>query len=296
MNRLSRSAVPVLLILPSLVLAVFIIAYPFYDLVQISLQDVTRFGMLQGFNGFANFASVLEDPEFLASLWRTVVWTGSVVAGTIIVSLPVALILNEEFIGRGVARTIVMLPWSVSLTMTAIVWRWALNGDYGLVNASLQQLGLIAKPIIWLASADTAFPMEILVGILVSIPFTVTIFLGGLSSVPSDVYEAARIDGATRWQQFVKLTLPLIRPFVNMAIVLNIIYVFNSFPIIWVLTEGGPANSTDVLVTYLYKLAFRFGRLGDAAAMSVVMLAILMVFTTIYVRMQMRGETEAAEA
>lgn len=296
MNRLSRSAVPVLLILPSLVLAIFIIAYPFYDLVQISLQDVTRFGTLQGFNGFANFASVLADPEFLASLWRTVVWTGSVVAGTIIVSLPVALILNEDFIGRGVARTIVMLPWSVSLTMTAIVWRWALNGDYGLLNATLQQLGLIAKPIIWLASSDTAFPMEILVGILVSIPFTVTIFLGGLSSVPSDVYEAARIDGATRWQQFTRLTLPLIRPFVNMAIVLNIIYVFNSFPIIWVLTEGGPANSTDVLVTYLYKLAFRFGRLGDAAAMSVIMLAILMVFTTIYVRMQMRGETEPAEA
>jgi multiple sugar transport system permease protein len=130
---------------------------------------------------------VFQDPVFLASVRRTIIWTVCVVGGTVAISVPVALILNQDFHGRGVARTIVMLPWSVSLTMTAVVWRWAFNDDYGMVNVTLQRLGLIGGPIHWLATPEFAFPVEIAVGILVSIPFTVTIFLGGLSSVPSDI-------------------------------------------------------------------------------------------------------------
>ena len=132
--------------------------------------------------------------------------------------------------------------------------------------------------------------MEILIGILVSIPFTTTIFLGGLSSLPQDTYEAAAVDGATRWNQFRHITLPLMKPFINIAVVLNVIYVFNSLPIIWVMTEGGPANGTDILVTYLYKLAFRFGQLGKASAISLVMFGVLLLFTIIYVLLVMRGE------
>jgi multiple sugar transport system permease protein len=170
--------------------------------------------------------------------------------------------------------------------MTAIVWRWAFNDEYGMVNVSLQRLGVISAPIHWLATANWAFPVEILVGILVSVPFTVTIFLGGLSSVPGDIYEAARIDGASGWQQFRKLTMPLLRPFINMAIVLNVIYVFNSFPIIWVMTQGGPSNGTHILVTYLYERGFRLGKPGEAAAVSLVMLAMLMAFTALYLKIQ----------
>jgi multiple sugar transport system permease protein len=208
------------------------------------------------------------------------------VGGTVLISVPVALVLNQDFYGRGVARTIVMLPWSVSLTMTAVVWRWAFNDDYGMVNVTLHRLGLINGPIHWLATPELAFPVEIGVGILVSIPFTVTILLGGLSSVPGDIYEAARIDGASAWQQFRKLTLPLLKPFVNMAILLNVIYVFNSFPIIWVMTQGGPDESTHILVTYLYEIGFRLGRPGQAAAVSLIMLAMLFVFSMLYLRMQ----------
>jgi multiple sugar transport system permease protein len=127
------------------------------------------------------------------------------------------------------------------------------------------------------------------IGVLVSIPFATTIFLGGLSSIPTDIYEAASVDGASVFGQFRTLTLPLMRPYVNIVLVLNIIYVFNSFPIIWVLTEGGPANSTDILVTYLYKLAFVFGRMGDAAAVSLIMFAILLVFSLLYLRLAARG-------
>jgi len=284
------------MILPSVALAIWIIGYPIWDVTHTSLHDVNRFGQVRDFAGIANFAELWADPIAIASFWRTLVWTVTVVGGTILVSIPIALMLDDDFIGRGLARVIVMLPWAVSLAMTAIVWRWTLNGQYGMLNATLFNLGLLDGPVEWLATAAVAFPVMIGIGILVSIPFTVTVFLGGLASLPRDIYEAARIDGATAWQRFSQLTLPLMRPFINIAIVLNIIYVFNSFPIIWVLTQGDPANSTDILVTYLYKLAFRYGRLDVAAAMSLVMFAALLAFTIVYAWMVMRARPAEAEA
>jgi multiple sugar transport system permease protein len=288
-----RSATPYFLILPSFLMAAFIILWPLKEIVELATHDVNRFGILRDFSGLATFRALLTDPDFIAAIWRTLIWTAGVVLGTLLVSVPIALILNDDFYGRGLARVIIMLPWAVSLTMTAIVWRWALNGESGMLNSGLMELGLIDTNIPWLARAATAFPVQILIGILVSIPFTVTIFLGGLSSVPDELYDAAAIEGANRWQQFRFITLPLLRPFVNIAFVLNTIYVFNSFPIIWATTQGGPANSTDILVTYLYKAGFRLGKLGEAAAVSVIMFAILLVFTIIYVRLAMREEKHA---
>ena len=281
---------PYLLTLPSLLLAAVVIFWPVWDLLQISTHDVSRFGQLRDFTGFANFTELFADPDFVAALWRTGLWTVLVVGGALLLSIPVAMILNMDFYGRGLARVIIMLPWAVSLTMTAVVWRWALNGESGMLNSALMKLGLISQNIQWLASAETAFPMQVLIGILVTVPFTTTIFLGGLSSIPDDLYEAAALEGATLFQQFREITFPLLKPFINIAIVLNTIYVFNSFPIIWVMTQGGPANSTDILVTHLYKLAFRIGKLGEASAVSLVMFAILLVFTMIYVRLAMREQ------
>ncbi|WP_343057271.1 sugar ABC transporter permease [Chthonobacter rhizosphaerae] len=281
---------PYVLLLPSLILAAGVIFWPVGDLLEIATHNVNRFGQLRDYNDFANFKALIADPNFTAALIRTVVWTVAVVGGTILISVPVAMILNEDFYGRDVARVIVMLPWAVSLTMTAIVWRWALNGESGMLNSALRGLGIIDANVQWLATAGLAFPMQIGIGILVTIPFTTTIFLGGLSSIPQDLYEASALEGAGRWQQFRHITLPLLKPFLNIAMVLNTIYVFNSFPIIWVMTQGGPANSTDILVTHLYKLGFRIGKLGEASAVSVVMLAILLVFTILYVRLAMREE------
>ncbi len=289
----STSLKPLAMILPGLALAILIIGYPIYDLGYASLHEVSRFGQLRDFNGFNNFRDVFEDPLFYGSLIRTLIWTFAVVGGTLALSLPIAMMLNEEFYGRGLARVIIMLPWSISLTMTAVVWRWALNGRAGLFNATLMDLGILKEPIEWLGEANQAFTVEILIGILVSIPFTTTIFLGGLSALPQDTYEAAAVDGATRWKQFRHITLPLMKPFINIAVVLNVIYVFNSLPIIWVMTEGGPANGTDILVTYLYKLAFRFGQLGKASAISLIMFGVLLIFTIIYVLLVMRGEAGA---
>ncbi|MBS3650308.1 sugar ABC transporter permease [Pseudaminobacter sp. 19-2017] len=289
MNR-SFLTNPYVLVAPGFFLAAFIILWPLLQLGQISLSEVNRFGQLKGFAGLENYVAVFTDPQFLSALARTGIWTFGIVAGTIILSVPVALVLNEDFYGRGLARIIVMLPWAVSLTMTAIVWRWALNGESGMLNSALRGLGLIDQNVQWLAQAATAFPVQIVIGILVSIPFTVTIFLGGLSSIPDDLYEAAKLEGASNWQMFSRITLPLLGPFLNIAVVMNTINVFNSFPIIWATTQGGPANSTDILVTYLYKLGFNFGKLGEASALSLMMFALLLLFTIIYVRLAMRGE------
>ena len=282
---------PYLLILPGFLLTAFIIVWPLIQLGILSTSDLNRFGVIRGPAGWENFAAVFADPDFIASAWRTLFWTVAIVVGSLVISIPVAIILSEDFYGRGLARVIIMLPWSVSLTMTAIVWRWALNGESGMLNSALTGLGLIDDNIQWLAQASTAFPVQVMIGILVTIPFTTTIFLGGLSSIPEDLYEAARLEGASRWQIFREITLPLIRPFINIAIVMNTIYVFNSFPIIWAMTQGGPANSTDILVTYLYKQGFLFGKLGEAAALSLIMFAVLLAFTIVYVRLAMRRES-----
>lgn len=289
-SRVGRASAPYLLILPAILFTFWIIGYPIYDLAQMSVHGVNRFGKLSGFNDFQNFTRLFSHQLFLGCLIRTLVWTVSVVGGTILLSIPLALALNERFYGRNIIRIIIMLPWAVSLTMSGIVWRWALDGQSGMVNATLTDLGLIDRPVAWLATAGTAFPVEIAVGILVSIPFTTTVFLGGLSSIPGDIFEAAKIDGAGPWSRFRFLTMPLLRPFLNIALVLNFIYVFNSFPLIWVMTQGDPANSTDILVTWLYKLAFRYGELGIASALSIVMFLILLVLTVIYAVLAMRNE------
>jgi multiple sugar transport system permease protein len=289
-GRLRLTLAPWLLILPSLVLTITIIGYPFYEIVRLSVSDVSRFGLVRGYAGLANFSTVFADPIFRDALLRTLTWTVGVVGGTIIASIPVALVLRRDFIGRGLARTLIMLPWSISLAMAAIVWLWAFNADYGMINATLQQFGVLRSSVQWMARPETAFPVEILIGIIVSIPFTSTILLGGLSSIPDEVYEAASIDGARRLQTFRHITLPLLAPFINIAIVLNVISVFNSFPIIWVMTQGGPDNSTHILVTYLYELSFRLGRPGQAAAVSLAMLTIVFAFTFVYLRLRVPEE------
>ncbi|WP_127519781.1 sugar ABC transporter permease [Mesorhizobium sp. Z1-4] len=291
--RLSK-AIPgaLLLILPSLLLSAMVIGYPIFDVLRMSVADVNRFGRVLGFAGFDNFLAAFTDPIFLQSAWQTLIWTFCVVGGTVLISVPIAIILNEEFYGRTVARTIILLPWAVSLAMTALVWRFVVNGDFGTLNTTLSALGLPFDNFPWLADASTAFGIEILVGILVSMPFTVTIIMGGLTAIPDTLYEASRMDGARGLQGFRHITLPLLRPFLQIAVVLNVIYVFNSFPIIWIMTNGGPANRTDILITYVYKQAFGFGKLGTAAAGSVVMFAMLLAFSVLYLYMTRSREVQ----
>lgn len=290
--RVPTALTPYVLVLPGLLVSALIILWPLGQLGLLSLSEVNRFGLVRGFAGIANYALVFTDPELYASLWRTAIWTFGIVGGTFLLALPISLALNEDFYGRGLGRVLAMMPWAISLAMLAIVGRWALNGESGAVNLALRNLGLIDSNIAWLGQARTAFPMQILLGIIATVPFTSTVLLGGLSSIPKDLYEAARVEGAGGLQMFRRITLPLLRPFINIAVILNTIWVFNSFPIIWATTQGGPGNSTDILVTYLYKLAFRFGRVGEAAVLSLIMFAIMLAFTIIYLRMATRRDEQ----
>lgn len=283
-----------LLVLPGLLVSALVILWPLVTLIELSFAQVNRFGQVKGWNGIENWIVVFSDPDLIGALIRTLIWTVGVVGGTLLVSMPVALALNQPFHGRAVARVIIMMPWAISLAMFAIVARWFLNGESGMLNSALQYFGLIDTNIVWLAEARTAFPMQIVIGILASYPFTTTVLLGGLASISPELYEAGRLEGASQWQMFRRITWPLLRPFTNLAIVLNTIYVFNSFPIIWATTQGGPNNSTDILVTYLYKLAFRFGKLGEAAVLSLTMFAILLFFTVIYLRLSNQQKQDVA--
>jgi len=283
-----RPILPMGLMIPSLLLVLWIIGYPLYDLLIMSVHSVDRFAQVGGFVGSANFQKLFADPLFWASFWRTCIWSTFVTLGAIALSLPVAILLSQDFPGRSIARVIVLCPWAISASMFGVVWRWALNGNGGVVNAVLMELGLTKEPIYFLATSDLAFPIAIAVGILAVVPLTVIIFLAGLASIQDDLYDAARIDGASSFSTFTNITLPLLKPFLNIAIVINIIYSFNSFAIVWVLTQGGPANSTDILVTYLYKMAFQFGRIDQAAAMSIIMFGFLLALITLYARFAMK--------
>ena len=178
--------------------------------------------------------------------------------------------------------------------ITTIVWLWMLNYFYGIVNPILQHAGIISHPVNWLGTPGTAFPSEMFVGIVVSIPFTTYVLLAGLQGIPRDIYEAAWVDGASAWRTYRSVTLPQLRPAMLVAIVLNIIYVFNSFTIIWLMTEGGPGHQTDTTATFVYKLAFRDDNIGESAALSVLNVVALMIVVLLYVMVYNRRNKDLA--
>lgn len=182
-------------------------------------------------------------------------------------------------------RWALIVPWAASVVMTATVWRWMLDGFYGIINRILFDLGLSPTPVNdWLGTPSVAFWWLIVVAIFVSLPFTTYVILAGLQSIPADVYEAARVDGATGREAYRGITLPLLRPALLVAAIINMINVFNSFPIIWAMTGGGPGSQTDTTTTFMYKLAFRFQDIGQSAAMAVVNLVVILVFVLLYLR------------
>ncbi len=204
---------------------------------------------------------------------------------TIVISLGLAALLNAAFPGRRLVRWALIVPWAASVVMTATIWRWMLDGFSGIVNRILFDLGLIANPVNdWLGTPSVAFVWLMAVAIFVSLPFTTYVILAGLQSIPTDIYEAARVDGATGVRTYRYITLPLLRPALLVATIINMINVFNSFPIIWAMTTGGPGFQTDTTTTFMYKLAFRFQDIGQSAAMSVVNLVVILVFVLLYLR------------
>lgn len=281
-RRLGSTIEPYIWILPSVILMAIFIIVPIGFVFRMAFSQVTKAGLIKGFAGFDNFSKVLGSSKFTMVLKNTVVWTVLVVVLSTVLGFILALILNNRFKGRKVARAIVVFPWATTLVIQASAWKFIINTDYGALNTLLKTLGIIQTNVNWTPTPGAFFAWEIACGIFVTIPFVCFTALSGLQSIDSSLYEAAIVDGASYWQKLFHITLPLVKPSLTVATVLNIIYVFNSFPIVWTITKGDPASRTDTLVTYLYKLAFYNGKQGEAAAVSVIGFLILLVCAGCY--------------
>lgn len=273
---------PYLWILPSIILMSIFIIIPIGYVFYMAFSQVSKTGLIKGFNGIVNFQKVLKSGAFSIVLKNTLIWTILVVVLSTVLGFILALILNNEFKGRKIARAIIVFPWATTLVIQASVWKFIIDTDYGALNTLLKTLGIIQSNVNWTPTPGAFFAWEIACGIFVTIPFVCFTALSGLQSIDTSYYEAATVDGGSYWQQLFHITLPLVKPSLTVATVLNIIYVFNSFPIVWTITKGDPANRTDTLVTYLYKLAFYNGKQGEAAAVSVIGFLILLVCASVY--------------
>ena len=287
-----KKAEPYAWIAPSIILMALFIIVPIYYVFKMSFSKITKAGLIKGSAGFENFEKVLSSSAFPTVLSNTLIWTVAVVVLSTVIGFVLALLLNNKFRGRKIARAIIVFPWATTLVIQASIWNFIINKDYGTLNTLLMKLGIISQAVDRTPTPAAYFAWEIACGIFVTVPFVCFTVLSGLQSIDQTYYEAARIDGASYWQQLFHITLPLVKPSLTVSTVLNIIYVFNSFPIIWTMTKGDPANSTDTLVTYLYKLAFYNGKQGMAAAVSVIGFVILLVCASIYMVMTLRKGDE----
>ena len=285
---------PYIWLLPSILLMAVFIMLPIFEVFRTALSEVSRAGLIKGFCGLDNFTKVLKGSTFQMVLKNTVVWTVVVVVLSTVFGFILALVLNNEFRFRKAVRAVVVFPWATSLIIQAGVWKFIIDKDYGALNTLLMKLHIIASPVNWTPTPGAYFAWECFVGIFVTVPFVTFCVLSGLQSIDTAYYEAATVDGANYWQKLFKITLPLVRPSLTVSTVLNIIYVFNSFPIIWTITKGDPASRTDTLVTYLYKLAFYKGKSGEAAAVSVIGFLILCACASVYmvISLKKQGQEE----
>ncbi|GAA3086491.1 ABC transporter permease subunit [Streptosporangium carneum] len=270
---------------PSVLLIVAVITLPALRMVWTSLQLTDETGVSHGFAGLANYRRLFAEPALVNVVSNTVVWVLLVVGVSIVVALGLAQLLNKQFFGRRLVRWALIVPWATSLVMTSTVWRYMLEGGNGIVNRFLMDLGVISAPIGWYQDPRYAFWSVVGVGIVVTIPFTTYVLLAGLQAIDAQVYEAGKLDGAGPWKTYRYITLPLLRPALVIATILVTIYVFNSFPVIWVITGSNPGNFSDTTLTWAYKIAFQQQlNTGEGAALSVFNVLILIVVVLLYLR------------
>jgi multiple sugar transport system permease protein len=286
---------PLLWLGPAVALIAVVVIWPIASMIQTSFRNITPLGIDVGSAGLSNFSQVLQNPNLPGILVRTVIWVATVVAITMVLSLGLAQLFNQRFPGRRYARWAIIAPWAASVMMTALIFRWMLQPDSGVVYVFLHQLGVVrtfnvSQPD-WLGEPDVAMACMIAVAVFVSLPFTTYVLLAGLQSIPGELYEAGRVDGASRWYAYRRITLPLLRPAFAVGCVINLMNVFNSFPIIWEMTRGGPGYETSTSTVFMYDLKGTF--VGQAAAMSIVNFTLVVVIVIVFLRLNRWNRQEA---
>jgi multiple sugar transport system permease protein len=260
------------------------LVYPLVSSLALSVENVRIIGSAGRFVGLDNYLSILSASAFWLALARSVVWVvGNAVVQTVL-AMAAALILEQTFPGVRVARTWIVVTWIVPTIVIVIVWRWLLSTSGGMINPLLIGLGVINEPVGFFSTATSAMTSLVLINSWRWFPFIAVMLLAGLQRIPADLYEAAAIDGASRFARFRRITLPLLEPALFVLTVIGTLLSFNVFDIVWLITGGGPADATTTLPILIYRTAFKGYRLSEAAAMSVVAMLLLMGLAMLAVR------------
>jgi multiple sugar transport system permease protein len=269
-------------------------AYPLYRNIDLSIRSYTVTSFVTGnapFAGFANYTGIFTNPTFAPALVNTAIFVFASIALQFAFGLALAVFFARRFRLDAVLRALFLVPWLLPLLVSASTWSWMLNSDSGIVNALLHAFGV--GPVNWLTSPDWSLASVLIANIWIGIPFNLVIMYSGLQSIPTDVFEAAAIDGANGWQRFWRITFPLLRPVSAITLLLGFVYTLKVFDIIWIMTKGGPATSSTTLAIWSYQLSF--GSLlpdfSSAAAIGNVLIVIAVFFALIYIRVRNRLET-----
>lgn len=280
------------LIMPSLLLMVGLIVVPFFYAFWISLHRVNFLFPGRPFIGLENYVYMTTNQDFWASVGRTIYFTAVSVVTQTVLGIAIAQLLNKPFRGRIIVRTLLLLPWAIPTVVNGTLWRWILDGSTGALNHLLLQLGLIKHNVIWLGRPFLAMNMVILGDSWRMLPLYVIMFLAGLQAIPEDLYDAARVDGATSWDCFRYVTLPFLRPVILVVLILRTLQTFRVFDIIYVMTRGGPANGTMVITFLTYFTTFKFQNFGYGAALAFFIGITTLGMAWVYIR-TLQGREEA---
>ena len=285
-----------LYVLPALLVMVIVIAFPVYYTIELSFFKTPPNLQMKDkvFVGLDNYVSILTSASFRDVTINTIVWT---VASTLIafaLGLAAALSLHREFVGRGVLRALLLIPYVVSAVAASLVWKWLYHSDFGAIGALAVQFGLSDKPINFLDNLYTVLPSLIVVNIWREFSFAMIMLMAGLQTVPDPLLRAAQVDGANAWQRFWHVTMPHLKGVSMVTILLLMVANFNSFIIPWIMTGGGPAGASDIWITQIYQLAFGRLRYGLASAYSVILFIVMMTLGYFYVKALTRGDETRA--
>ncbi|WP_128906669.1 carbohydrate ABC transporter permease [Halorubrum amylolyticum] len=289
---LRRNSRAYLLIAPAAIFLLSVVGYPIIETFRLSLYESPADSPVETYVGFQHYVEILTSDIFTQLLWQTGRWVVVGVAGKTLLGLLIAIHLKGDIKGRKFFRTAFLIPWGIPYAISAVVFRWIEHPQYGYLNALLLELGLIDQGIGILGNPEIAWLGVIVADIWIGTPFMAIIFLAGLQSIPQELYEAAAIDGAERWQQFRYITLPQLKSVVLIATLLSTIWTFVSFDTIWTMTGGGPINTTSTLVIWIYQVGLENGNLGRGAAFSVIGFLFLLAFAVVYLRVYTRGGEE----
>jgi arabinogalactan oligomer/maltooligosaccharide transport system permease protein len=274
------------LLAPALLVILAVVAFPFLFNVILSFSNANLYHIRDWrLIGFAQYVSVFKEQLFWSILVKTVIWATVSIVFHVTIGVFLAVVLHQRFIrGKSAWRVALILPWALPQYISALTWRGMFDYQYGAVNLLITKY-LHLSPVQWLTSPFEAFLAVIITNIWLGFPFMMVIALGGLQSIPDALYEAADVDGASKWFQFWHITAPLLRPVMIPAITLGTIWTFNNINVVWLVSNmGEPADSTHILVSYVYKAAFNMYRFGWAAALSVVIFAILFIFAQVFLK------------